>query len=82
MFKDYDFTKLALHLDGTNGKLSDIDLYDGVRYSLKKDGLTSKFQQRPYFSQNPILKFISEFFLNKEGKTIRSTYLDVLSQLA
>jgi len=27
VFKDYDFNKFNLHLDGLNGKLSDIDYY-------------------------------------------------------
>jgi len=31
VFKDYDFNKFLLHMEGTNGKLSDIDLFDGVK---------------------------------------------------
>ena len=31
IFKDFEVNKLLVHLEGTNGKLSDIDLYDGVK---------------------------------------------------
>ena len=31
IIKDYDFNKLNLHIDGLNGKLSDIDYYDAAR---------------------------------------------------
>ena len=30
IFRDYDFNKFNLHLDGVNGKLSDIDYYDNA----------------------------------------------------
>jgi len=30
LFKDFDFNKINMHLDGVNGKLSDIDYYHTV----------------------------------------------------
>jgi len=31
IIKDYKFNKFNFHLDGNNGKLSDIDYYDATR---------------------------------------------------
>lgn len=36
VFKDYEFNKINMHLDGVNGKLSDIDYYDTLLYAIQE----------------------------------------------
>ena len=55
MFKDFDFNKINMHLDGVNGKLSDIDYYHTILFAIEQSSYTIDVSAPAYFKNN---KFI------------------------
>jgi hypothetical protein len=55
VFKDYDFNKINMHLDGVNGKLSDIDYYDTALYAIEEASFTVDIAAPAYFKSNKVI---------------------------
>ena len=87
IIKDYDFNKLNLHIDGLNGKLSDIDYYDAARQVTSDAGFYPDVSAPSYFKSNQAISMISKFMSGddkskgKKGKSLRDHYLDLLNQI-
>ena len=96
IIKDYEFNKMNLHVDGLNGKLSDIDYYDAARQAASDAGFYPDVSAPPYFKNNKAISFVSKFLSGddkktekgkrgsstpKGEKTIRDHYLDILGQI-
>ena len=62
--RDYIFNKVSLHIDGVNGKLSDIDYLDAALHTVTRQvGLPKELSGSPaYFKKNKALQMLSNFF--------------------
>lgn len=95
IIKDYDFNKINLHVDGLNGKLSDIDYYDAARTAVSDAGLHPDTSAPPYFKNNKAISYLTKYLSGddkrekgkngkkpaKGDKTIRDYYLDGLAEI-
>ena len=52
IIESYDYSRLQLHLEGVNTKLSDIDLFSDMREQIVKVGLKYEFSTPSYFRTN------------------------------
>ena len=59
VFKDYKFNRFSFHVDGVNGKLSDIDSFSGVKEVFNKEGLQVEVSSPPFFKHNKFLTWVS-----------------------
>jgi hypothetical protein len=82
VFKDMDFNKINMHLDGVNGKLSDIDYYDTVLYGIIDVGLSVDVAAPAYFKNNKAISYVSKMLAPVDGSkkasskgSIRDAYL-------
>lgn len=55
VFKDFEFNKINMHMDGVNGKLSDIDYYDTILTSVEKADFVADIGAPLYFKKNEYL---------------------------
>ena len=87
IIRDYNFNKINLHVDGLNGKLSDIDYYDAARIAISQHEFHPDVSAPSYFKSNQVLSKISKFLAGddkskgKKAKTLRDHYLEFLDQI-
>ena len=79
VFRDYKFNKFSFHVDGVNGKLSDIDSFSGVKEVFNKEGLQVEVGSPPYFKHNPFLSWASNAIVPTKTAGFRARYLDFLN---
>ena len=52
VFKDFNFNKLSIHIEGINGKLSDIDLIHSTIKSINGQSFQKDITSPPFFKKN------------------------------
>jgi hypothetical protein len=52
LFKDFNFNKINMHLDGVNGKLSDLDYYHTMLTSVEQADFVADIGAPLYFKRN------------------------------
>ena len=77
-----------MHIDGVNGKLSDIDYYDTVLTSVEQADFVADIGAPLYFKRNTVFQALVNFIApenpNKKGTSkggIRDAYLSVLDEI-
>jgi len=56
------YNKFNVHIEGINGKLSDIDYLDAVLKSISQNNFAKDLSSPPYFKQNKILQNFLNIF--------------------